>query len=124
MHIGSQYSNNTCNFTLWAPLISKAAVHLVEPVDKVVPLEKDERGYFYGSIADIKPGSLYYYQLDGETDRADPASNLQPQGVHGASEIVDHNSFKWNDEDWKGVPLEEMVIYELHVGTFTEAGTF
>ena len=124
MHIGSQYSNNACNFTLWAPLVEKVAVHLVEPVDKVVPLEKDERGYWQGSIAEIKPGRLYYYQLDGETDRADPASNLQPNGVHGASEIVDQSSFKWNDDGWKGFPLEEMVIYELHVGTFTEAGTF
>ncbi len=123
MHIGSQYSNNTCNFTLWAPLVKQAAVHLVDPQDKVVPLEKDERGYWHGSIADIKPGSLYYYQVDGE-DRADPASNLQPQGVHGASEVVDHDGFNWNDDKWGGVALEEMVIYELHVGTFTEHGTF
>lgn len=124
MHIGSQYSNNTCNFTLWAPLVGEVAVHLVDPQDKVVPLEKDERGYWQGSIADIKPGSLYYYQLDGETDRPDPAANSLPQGVHGASEIVDHSSFKWNDHQWQGVPLEQMVIYELHVGTFTEEGTF
>ena len=124
MHIGSEYSNNTCNFTVWAPLFGEVAVHLVEPQDKVVPLEKDERGYWRGSIADIKPGSLYYYQLDGEKDAADPAAHSQPQGVHGASEVVDHDSFKWNDDGWQGVPLEEMVIYELHVGTFTEAGTF
>ena len=124
MHIGSEYSNNTCNFTLWAPLFGEVAVHLVDPEDKVVPLEKDERGYWQGSIADIKPGTLYYYQLDGEKDTADPAANSLPQGVHGASEIVDHGSFKWNDDGWGGVPLEEMVIYELHVGTFTEEGTF
>ncbi|MGD1911811.1 MAG: malto-oligosyltrehalose trehalohydrolase [Rivularia sp. (in: cyanobacteria)] len=124
MHIGSQYSNNTCNFTLWAPLVEKVAVHLVDPEDRVVPLEAGERGYWHGSIADIKPGTLYYYQLDGETERADPASHFQPQGVHGASEIVDHSSFKWNDKVWQGVALEKMVIYELHVGTFTKEGTF
>ena len=78
MHIGSEYSNNTCDFTLWAPLVKEAAVHLVDPQDKVVPLEKDERGYWRGSIADIKPGTLYYYQLDGETDAADPAANHLP----------------------------------------------
>ena len=124
MHTGSHYSNSTCNFTLWAPLVEKVAFHLVDPQDKVIPLEKDEWGYWHGSIADIKPGTLYYYQLDGETDRADPASHSQPQGVHGASEIVDHSSFKWNDKVWQGVALEEMVIYELHVGTFTKEGTF
>ncbi|MEA5593553.1 malto-oligosyltrehalose trehalohydrolase [Rivularia sp. UHCC 0363] len=124
MHIGSEYSNNACNFTLWAPLVGEVAVHLVDPENKIVPLEKDERGYWHGSVADIKPGTLYYYQLDGETDRADPAANSLPQGVHGAAEIVDHNSFKWNDDQWQGVPLEQMVIYELHVGTFTEEGTF
>lgn len=124
MYIGSQYSNNSCNFTLWAPLVGEVAVHLVEPEDKIVPLEKDEWGYWHGSIADIKPGTLYYYQIDGETDRADPAANYLPQGVHGASSVVDHNSFKWNDGKWQGIPLEQMVIYELHVGTFTEEGTF
>lgn len=124
MYIGSQYSNNSCNFTLWAPLVGEVAVHVVDPEDKIVPLKKDERGYWHGSIADIKPGTLYYYQLDGETDRSDPAANYLPQGVHGASCVVDHNSFKWNDDQWQGVALEQMVIYELHVGTFTEEGTF
>ena len=125
MYIGSEYlGNNSCNFTLWAPLFEEIAVHLLSPQEKIIPLERVEKGYWEGKLTDIEPGTLYFYQLNGETDRADPASNSQPKGVHGPSEVIDHNAFNWNDEQWKGVPLEEMVIYELHVGTFTCEGTF
>ena len=54
----------------------------------------------------------------------DPASNYQPYGVHGASQVIDHNDFQWSDMQWQGIPLEKMVIYELHIGTFTSEGTF
>jgi maltooligosyltrehalose trehalohydrolase len=64
------------------------------------------------------------FVLDGSTVRPDPASCLQPLGVHGASETVDHNSFPWRDGSWRGLALEEMVIYEIHTGTFTGEGTF
>ena len=125
MRIGSQYlGNNSCSFTLWAPLFKEVAVHILSPQEKIIPLEQIERGYWQGKITDIEPGTLYFYQLDDKTDRADPASNSQPKGVHGPSQVVDHNAFTWNDGEWKGVSLEEMVIYELHVGTFTAEGTF
>ncbi|MFQ4144958.1 malto-oligosyltrehalose trehalohydrolase [Chlorogloeopsis sp. ULAP02] len=125
MHIGSQYlGDRTCNFTLWAPLVGKVAVHLIAPEEKIIPLQKDERGYWHGTVNNIEPDTLYFYQLEGQTDRADPASHSQPEGVHGPSQVIDHNAFKWNDDQWQGIPLEQMVIYELHVGTFTQAGTF
>lgn len=57
-------------------------------------------------------------------DRPDPASHFQPQGVHGPSQVIDHSTSPWQDAGWKGVPLAEMIFYELHVGTFTPAGTF
>ncbi len=69
------------------------------------------------------PGTLYRYCLDDQTERPDPASRFQPQGVHGASEVVDTN-FAWSDSGWFGIPLERYVLYELHVGTFTPQGTF
>ena len=125
MHLGSEYiGDRICNFTLWAPLMEEVAVHLVAPEDKVIPLQADELGYWRGTVTNVEPGSLYFYQLNGEKDLPDPASNSQPQGVHGASEVIDHSKFQWRNSPWRGVPLEKMVIYELHVGTFTQEGTF
>ena len=53
-----------------------------------------------------------------------PYSNFQPEGVHGFSQVIDHNTFKWDDQDWRGKKLSELIFYELHVGTFTPEGTF
>lgn len=123
MQIGSHYQGNRqCKFTVWAPLRQQVNVHLVAPEDKIIPLQQDEQGYWQGTI-EAEPGALYFYQLDGEFERPDPASVSQPQGVHGPSEVVDQQ-FQWMDQQWQGIPLEEYVIYELHVGTFTQEGTF
>jgi maltooligosyltrehalose trehalohydrolase len=80
-------------------------------------------GYFHAFVEDIAAGALYRYRLNDEKERPDPASRSQPQGVHGPSQIVD-SRFSWNDSDWRGLPLEKYVLYELHVGTFTPQGTF
>jgi len=118
MEIGSRYlGNGRCSFTVWAPRLQQVAVHVISPTDRLIPLQKDEWGYWHGET-EAEPGALYFYQLDGETDRPDPASQSQPQGVHGPSEVVDP-SFTWADQEWKNIPLEKMVIYELHVGAFT-----
>lgn len=85
-------------------------------------MEKDEKGY-WSALADVPPDSLYTFTLDGKIDRPDPASHYQPQGVHGPSQVIDHN-FRWDDGNWKGIKLEEMLIYELHIGTFTSQGDF
>jgi maltooligosyltrehalose trehalohydrolase len=122
MHLGSHYiGDRQCQFTLWAPLIQQAAVHIIAPEDRLIPLQCQD-GYWQGTV-EAEPGSLYFYQLEGERDCADPASHAQPQGVHGASAVVDHQ-FDWTDENWTGIPLAQMVMYELHVGTFTPEGTF
>lgn len=121
-YLGARYlGNGQTEFRVWAPKPDQVAVHLVAPDERIIPLQPDAQGYWLGQIA-AEPGALYFYQLDG-TDRPDPASNAQPQGVHGPSEIVDHQ-FDWRDHDWHNRPLGEMVIYELHVGTFTPEGTF
>jgi len=72
---------------------------------------------------DLPPGTEYRYSLDG-AEWPDPCSRFQPEGVRGPSRVVDTGSFEWHDAGWPGLSLEELVIYELHVGTFSEAGTF
>ncbi|TVR56956.1 MAG: malto-oligosyltrehalose trehalohydrolase [Candidatus Competibacteraceae bacterium] len=117
------FGDRQCAFTLWAPLLKQAAVHLVAPEERLMPMVRDERGYWRATVTGIDPGALYFYQWDGETDRPDPASHSQPQGVHGPSRVVDH-TFAWSDAGWRPPPLEQWVMYELHVGTFTPEGTF
>lgn len=125
MKVGSQYlGNHVCEFTLWSPLKEKVAVHLVSPEEKLLPMTKQEQGYWYLKAENIDPGTLYYYQLEDLVDRPDPAAHFQPQGVHEASAVIDHHHTNWQDSQWTGIPLEEMIIYELHVGTFTPEGTF
>jgi len=125
MKIGPHYlGDNKTEFTVWAPKASKVELRLVHPRDWTIPLAREEGGYWRSLIKNVPPGALYYYRLDGALDRPDPSSHCQPRGVHGPSEVVDHSAFHWGDIEWRGVPLEEMIIYELHVGTFTPQGTF
>lgn len=123
--IGSDYlGNGSCQFTVWAPTLKEVAVQIVSPEKRLIPMQQNEEGHWKVTTPGIEPGTLYFYKLEGTNDRPDPASKFQPQGVHGPSQVVDHSTFAWNDADWSGVPLEETIIYELHVGTFTPEGTF
>ena len=125
MRLGATYlGNNLCQFTVWAPLREKVAVEIVAPQKRLIPLQPSGRGYWQTTVSEIDPGTLYLYQLGGDTIRPDPASYFQPQSVHDPSQIVDHSIFNWQDRDWTGIPLEKLIIYELHVGTFTAEGTF
>ena len=125
MKIGSNYlGDGRCEFTVWAPIYEELAVQIISPNPRLIHMQKDEWGYWKTIGEDIKPGTLYFYKLGGETDRPDPASHSQPKDVHGPSEVVDHTKMNWTDAGWSGIPLEEMIIYELHVGTFTPEGTF
>jgi maltooligosyltrehalose trehalohydrolase len=123
--IGARYvGRGGCEFAAWAPLRKKMAVKIVSPEERLIEMEKDERGYWKSAVGDMRPGTAYYFRLDGDRDRPDPASHSQPEGVHGPSQVIDHSAFKWDDSGWLGIPLPEMIIYELHVGTFSPEGTF
>jgi maltooligosyltrehalose trehalohydrolase len=125
VNIGARFlGNRQCQFTVWAPLLKKVAVKIVSPSARLLPMQAIGDGYWQVTAEDIEPGTRYFYQLDGGCDRPDPASDFQPEGVHNASQVIDHEAFQWTDESWLGVSLDEMVIYELHVGTFTPEGTF
>ncbi len=125
MRIGSNYlGNGRCEFVVWAPFHNEMNIQITSPKKRLIPMKKDEWGYFKFVAENINPGDLYAYKLPGGKTRPDPASHSQPKDVHSPSEVVDHSQMNWSDQHWSGLPLEEMIIYELHVGTFTPEGTF
>ena len=115
--------NSSCTFTVWAPDADIVDLVAVE-TRQFYPMERNSRGYWTLTRENIPEGFLYQYRLDKKNRRPDPASQHQPQGVHGPSAVVDHSLFRWNDLSWKGIRIEDACIYELHVGTFTDEGTF
>lgn len=119
--VGSRLSQNNCTFTVWAPF--KKSVELVIQHRDAVPMEPSDHGYWTAVVSGIHAGTQYRFKLDGAKPLPDPASRAQPEGVHGPSSVVEE-AFPWTDEKWTGLPLGDMVIYELHVGTFTPAGDF
>ncbi|MGA1796135.1 MAG: malto-oligosyltrehalose trehalohydrolase [bacterium] len=118
------HGNGECSFLLWAPFAREVHVDIVHPRERSIPLAGLEKGYWHCTVPDVRPGTRYFYRLDDGPRRPDPASHFQPEGVHGPSVVVDHGAFRWEDHEWQGIPLEAMLIYELHVGTFTPQGTF
>jgi maltooligosyltrehalose trehalohydrolase len=111
-----------CAFRVWAPLAERVDLVLVDGDDEPVPLQRDERGYHQTIVEGITEGTRYRYRLDGDSQFPDPASRLQPEGVHGPSAVVG-TEFDWRVDRWTAPRLDEYVIYELHVGTFTDEGT-
>lgn len=115
--------DGSCTFRVWAPLKEDVHIQIVSPEPQKHAMHKDGYGYWHLTLQQVRVGTLYWIVLDEELRRPDPASASQPQGLHGPSEVVDR-SFHWSDAHWRGRALEEMVIYELHVGAFTPEGSF
>ena len=110
-------------FRLWAP--SQDAVGLVlEDEQRVLPMERLEDGFFGLTTDAARAGSRYRYQLQDGFRVPDPASRFQPDDVQGPSMVVDPGGFEWQHAGWRGRPWEEAVLYELHVGAFSDKGTF
>ncbi|MBD3257427.1 malto-oligosyltrehalose trehalohydrolase, partial [candidate division GN15 bacterium] len=124
MSLGARYGPEHTDFTVWAPLRNHVELLLTGPKERTVAMERDDRGYWRTRVDNLPAGASYRFRLDGADSWPDPASAYQPDGVHDASAVVDHDSFAWSDDGWTGMALRDMVQYELHVGTFTEAGTF
>jgi maltooligosyltrehalose trehalohydrolase len=126
MPFGSHVTNDGVRFRLYAPAASRVEVVLdAGEREQRAPLQALGGGWFEATLAQARAGTRYAFVLDGaETRVPDPASRFQPDGVHGASEVIDPLSFPWPDETWHGRPWSEHVFYELHLGTFTPEGTY
>jgi maltooligosyltrehalose trehalohydrolase len=111
------------HFRVWAPAAHEVVVEFDR--GRTHALSPEAGGYFSGLIKDAGAGARYRFRLDGrEPALPDPASRFQPDGPHGSAEIIDPAAFPWTDRDWRGIPQEQLVIYELHPGTFTPEGTW
>lgn len=107
-------------FRVWAPRRSAVAVRLQGAEHAL----EEASGGFWEAVLAATPGDEYVYVLDGVEQRPDPCSRFQPEGIRGRSRVIDTAGFRWTDEDWDGLRLDELVVYELHVGTFTRTGSF
>lgn len=110
-------------FGVWAP---KAETMKLSWRDQVLPMDgPNERGWWTLVVPEAECGDRYAYLLnDEDTPFPDPRSMRQQDGVHGASELYDHSKFQWTDKLWRGSPKTGAIIYELHIGTFSNEGTF
>ena len=109
-------------FEVWAPDAQKVAVEVNGKA--ISMLGPDERGWWRLSVEDAGPGTDYGYLLDNDAKvYPDPRSQWQPHGVHNRSRVFDQTAFVWSDDDFQPKPLASGIMYELHIGTFTEDGT-
>ncbi|HVR24227.1 MAG TPA: malto-oligosyltrehalose trehalohydrolase [Candidatus Polarisedimenticolia bacterium] len=126
MHFGAECrEDGSVRFRLWAPALHQVEISFAGVKgSKPIPLKRREHGWFELTTDAAGPGTLYYFRIDGEKEVPDPASRFQPRDVHGPSEVIDPNVFNWKDEAWRGRDWNEAVLYEVHVGAFSETGTF
>jgi maltooligosyltrehalose trehalohydrolase len=127
--IGAEVTAGGVNFRVWAPSCRKVSLVVESAANgktgKSIPLAPESGGYFSAQVEGIKAGVLYRFKLDDDEKLyPDPASRFQPEGPHGPSQVIDSSLFKWTDQNWRGVPLQGQVLYEMHVGTFTKEGTY
>jgi maltooligosyltrehalose trehalohydrolase len=123
--LGAKADSEGIRFRLWAPKAKRVAV-VVQGQDTSFPLDPEADGYFSAIVPEVRVGDRYKFRLDEGDAFPDPASRYQPDGPHGASQIIDATTFQWNESEarWPGVAIDGQVLYEMHVGTFTPEGTF
>jgi maltooligosyltrehalose trehalohydrolase len=119
--VGAILRGSRCHFRVWAPQARQVQLELDGDASRPTPLQRDADGYWAGEC-EARAGQRYRYVLDGAA-LPDPASRYQPEGPHGPSAIVDRDAYTWNDPQWRGLTLDGLVLYEMHVGTFTSEGT-
>lgn len=120
--IGAEVQMSGTHFRVWAP--DRRHVEVLVENGPRHELQAEQAGYFSGLVPGARAGSLYRFRLDQVDLVPDPASRFQPSGPHGPSQIIDSSQFEWTDATWAGRQLAGLIIYELHVGTFTTEGTW
>lgn len=112
-------------FRLWAPGAKQVELNLQGSLfESSLPMESEADGWFSITTAFAAAGSHYQYCIDGKHWVPDPASRYQAYDVNGPSVVIDPKAWQWKDQDWKGLPWERLVFYQVHVGTFSAEGTF
>lgn len=110
-------------FVVWSPEARTVDLRLIGANDRVVPMARGDQGYFRAKVEGVQSGQRYRYRLNGGDEYPDPAGRSMPDGIDGASEVVALD-FPWTDHDWRGIALQDYIIYELHLGTFSPEGTY
>jgi maltooligosyltrehalose trehalohydrolase len=125
MPFGAQVMPAGVRFRLWAPAARSVELLLYGlAVPVAEPMRASAGGWFERIEPAARAGTRYRFRIDGELEVADPASRCNPKDADGPSLVVDPATFDWGPQQWRGRPWHEAVIYEIHVGSFTTAGTF
>ena len=119
---GAQFSRvGEARFRIWAPALDRLDLVLA---GKAAPMTRSEDGWFELVANGVEHGQEYFFRLPDGSTVPDPAARAQAGDVHGPSLVIDPTRYLWRNAGWRGRPWHEAVFYELHVGTFTEEGTF
>jgi maltooligosyltrehalose trehalohydrolase len=112
------------HFRVWASEQQKIEIGLMGTTPRFCAMQREPGGYWSGHVEQAASGTRYKFRINGGDCFPDPASRYQPDGPHGDSQVSDPGTFGWTDANWRGVPAASRVIYELHIGAFTKAGTW
>ena len=118
------YNDGTVEFRIWAPRLESLSIRLLHGIEFTSHGMTLGHDGLFQVRSPARPGMNYWIELPDGTLRPDPSSRFQPQGVHGPSQLINTSAFQWNCSDWHGVPKRELILYEMHVGTFTLEGTY
>jgi maltooligosyltrehalose trehalohydrolase len=126
MPVGAEaHVDGSSSFRVWAPRPQQVSIAILDGSDVAheQPMDEEPGGYRSVTVPGARPGTRYFFRVDGAL-LPDPASRFQPEGPFGPSQVVDPSTFAWTDHRWQGVTLDAQVVYEVHIGTFTSAGTW
>lgn len=119
---GPEITPNGIRFRLWAPFQSDVALAI--DGERTFKMVGSTDGWHHCEVDGARPGAAYSFILQDGLAVPDPASRFQPRDVHGPSEVIDPDAYRWKTAGWNGRGFDDLVLYELHLGAFTREGTF
>ena len=124
MPFGAERAGGAVRFRLWAPARESVELLLGRGQVRTVAMQREADGWHRVEVENVAAGTPYAFRIDAGDPVADPASRSNPWDPNGPSVVVDPLAFEWTDDEWRGRPWHEAVVYELHIGAFTREGTF